>query len=152
MNRNMSGIEVAGIVLAVLPLCISALEYYEGQIKAYKALFRYHRELSKSTQELDFAYNSFMLTIQDLYAKAEIADREEFEEMMKKSTTISWPTNDSEPELKQYLSDRVYEMYKFKTNQINDMIVEIASVVGADVSTLVNKNGLQGVCTVRRSM
>lgn len=132
----MSGIEVAGIVLAVLPLCISALEHYEDQLTPYKALFHYQTELSERSQELEFVYTSFVQTIQNLYAEAGIADDEEFEEMLDDKTARTWPSDDWEGKLRQYPNPRIYRTYKVKASKIYDMIVNVASILGADVSSL----------------
>ncbi|KAJ4362737.1 hypothetical protein N0V95_001339 [Ascochyta clinopodiicola] len=44
-DETMSGLEVAGIVLAALPLIISALEHYTDGIKGVKRYYRYRTDL-----------------------------------------------------------------------------------------------------------
>jgi hypothetical protein len=46
-----SGIEVADLVLRVVPLLITALEHYEAEAKALKTPYFYRRELSKSSAQ-----------------------------------------------------------------------------------------------------
>lgn len=145
----LSGVEVAGIVLALLPLCITTLEHYEDEIKPYKSLFKYNGELEESKKELFFVHASFTKTVQNLCNDADIADGEQFEEMVKEVVADVWLDNDSERKLEQFLSQQGYDAYRFKASKICDNIVEVANVLGLDDKKLLKEEGTQGFRSVR---
>lgn len=147
----MSGFEIAGIVLAVLPLCITALEHYEDEIKPFKALFNYETELSESKREMYFVHASFTKTIQNLCHDASVADTEQLEEMRKGSSAGIWLDIDAEHKLEQYLSRQGYDAYKFKTATICGNLVDVAKILGLDENSLLKAEGMQGFRTVRAS-
>ena len=75
----MSGAEVAGLVLAILPLCVSALEHYRDELRPFKSLFRYHKEIQRSAEDLGVAYVGFVQTIHLVFEEAGIADPDQLD-------------------------------------------------------------------------
>lgn len=64
----MSGIEVAGVVLAVLPLFISAWEHYEDGLGPAKAAFNWQSQLSSQMDSLIDQRFLFETSIEQLIA------------------------------------------------------------------------------------
>jgi hypothetical protein len=62
----MSGIEVAGILLGVIPLVISALEHYAEGISTIHKWWRYKRELASLKRILDAEYVRYLNTCEEL--------------------------------------------------------------------------------------
>ncbi|KAK3658797.1 hypothetical protein LTR56_001668 [Elasticomyces elasticus] len=131
-----TGVEAAGLVLAVLPLCITACEHYEDAIKPYRALFRYQAELSQSKMDLYFVHASFTKTMQNLCSDASIADGAQFEHMVKDATSVGWLSNDSDHKLEQHLSDQGYHAYKIKANEICNRIIKVAEILSVGENIL----------------
>lgn len=71
---RMSGAEVAGLVLAILPLCVTALEHHRDELRPFKSLFRYHKEIQRSAEDLGVAYVGFVQTVHIIFEEAGIAD------------------------------------------------------------------------------
>jgi hypothetical protein len=62
----MSGIEVAGIVLAAMPLVISGLEHYGQGVCTMKRLWKFKRELQSLVRQLTTEQGIFMNTCEAL--------------------------------------------------------------------------------------
>lgn len=62
----MSGIEAAGIVLAVFPIVVSGLQHFTEGLETIKNWRRYHRELSKYARTLETQRIVYLNTIERL--------------------------------------------------------------------------------------
>lgn len=147
--RMLTGVEVAGLVLAVLPLCIKMIAQYEDEMEPFATLFAYRSQLSKRKKELYCVHVSFTKTIQNLCHNASVADSEQFDEMVKGSRALSWQNNDSERKLQQFLSLPSYEAYRIKAVMICDSMMKLAGILGLDKEGLLRMEGMQGFRSVR---
>lgn len=142
--RMLSGVEIAGIVLAVLPLCITMIARYEDEIEPFISLFSYSPQLSKRRKELYCVHASFTKTIQNLCHNASVADSEQFDEMVKHSNAEAWMNDEAERKLQQFLSLQSYEAYRIEAVMICDSIVKVAGILGLDEKGLLKMEGMQG--------
>ncbi|KAL2829913.1 hypothetical protein BJY01DRAFT_254819 [Aspergillus pseudoustus] len=62
----MSGVEVAGIVLAILPLVVNQLDNYARGLETLRGLRSYKRELERYSTRLSVQYTIFLNTLQNL--------------------------------------------------------------------------------------
>ncbi|ERF72611.1 hypothetical protein EPUS_08747 [Endocarpon pusillum Z07020] len=137
-----SGIEVAGVVLAAIPLVISALETYENLLDPTKAFFKYGAELSRATRQLVNYYTSYEQSIRILLTP--IADPQELHDMMENTDSELWKDN----EIEQALQDRLgtsYRAYIRTVREIESTMTSIAehlNITGADKIT---QEGLEAI-------
>jgi hypothetical protein len=60
----LTGVEIVGIVLAVVPLCITALEHHQDEIRPFKMLFRYKTQAQKVRQQFGVVHSRFRQVIE----------------------------------------------------------------------------------------
>src|SRR5262245_14680943 len=103
-----TGIEIVGLMLAVLPLIISALEHYEEGVSTIEKFFRYKREIRSiiealATENAIFK-NSCEQLLSDIFGPAELA------EMLQNPRGETWSQPHIVTELRARL-DRSYDVY-----------------------------------------
>ena len=59
-----SGIEIVGIALAIVPLCITALEHHRDEIRPIKMLFRYKAQAQIARQQFGVVHSRFRQVIE----------------------------------------------------------------------------------------
>jgi hypothetical protein len=84
----MAGVEVAGFVLGVLPLLISAAEHYEDVFKPFKRYRKFAPELELYQQQLGTQKTIFRNECHLLLTA--VTDRQTAREMLKESKHPSW--------------------------------------------------------------
>ena len=130
----MSGAEVAGLVLAILPLCVSALERHRDELRPFKSLFRYHKEIQRSVEDLGIAYIGFVQTIHLIFEEAGVADPEQLDRMVKSFDPDVWTDRTLETRLMDYFGKMVYEKrYQVVVRRIFEGIKDIAGVLGYEI-------------------
>ena len=60
----LTGVEIVGIVLAVVPLCITALEHHQDEIRPFRMLFRYKTQAQKARQQFGVVHSRFRQVIE----------------------------------------------------------------------------------------
>lgn len=60
----LTGVEIVGIVLAVVPLCITVLEHHQDEIRPFKMLFRYKTQAQKARQQFGVVHSRFRQVIE----------------------------------------------------------------------------------------
>lgn len=60
----LTGVEIVGIVLAVVPLCITALEHHRDEIQPFKMLLSYRKQAQKARQQFGIVYSRFRQVIE----------------------------------------------------------------------------------------
>lgn len=78
----MSGIEAAGLVLAVFPIVVSGLQHFTQGVATIKSWKRYQRELGKYSRTLETQRIVFLNTIERLF-EGIVQSNDEFEALMK---------------------------------------------------------------------
>lgn len=60
----LTGVEIVGIALAVVPLCITALEHHQDEIRPFKMLFRYKTQAQKARQQFGVVHSRFRQVVE----------------------------------------------------------------------------------------
>lgn len=63
----MSGIEAAGLVLAVFPIVVNGLQHFTEGVETIKCWRRYQRELAKYSRTLETQRIVYLNTIESLF-------------------------------------------------------------------------------------
>ncbi|KAE9374642.1 hypothetical protein N431DRAFT_464877 [Stipitochalara longipes BDJ] len=100
----MSGIEAAGLVLAVFPLFISALEDYKEGLEPIRAFLDFNNQLPAQIHRLTCQHVQYQLTLSVLLSQI-VDDRETLDEM------LASPFGDSWNVVKEKLRGRLRESY-----------------------------------------
>lgn len=85
----MSGFEVIGLVLAVLPLVANQLDNYTRGIATIKGLRRYRWELENYSSNLSAQYAIFLNTLQ-IFLQDVVDDHDERSELIRNPTGNAW--------------------------------------------------------------
>lgn len=121
----MSGFEIVGVVLAVLPLFISALEHYEDGAKPIASLFRYQHQISGYREDLMIQHAIFKQTIVNLLTEASIGTDSERAEMEKDPRCDLWKSGHLADQLDVYLAG-VQNAYAATIKNIHRNVFSIA--------------------------
>ena len=129
----MSGAE-AGLILAILPLCVTALEHHRDELRPFKSLFRYHKEIQRSAEDLGVAYVGFVQTIHLIFEEAGVADPDRLDRMVTSFDPSVWTDQTLESRLMDYFGKIVYEKrYRVVVRRIFDSIKDIAGILGYEI-------------------
>lgn len=60
----LTGVEIVGIALAIVPLCITALEHHQDEIRPFKMLFRYKTQAQKARQQFGVVHSRFRQVVE----------------------------------------------------------------------------------------
>ncbi|KAK3376206.1 hypothetical protein B0T24DRAFT_216608 [Lasiosphaeria ovina] len=134
--------EVAGLVLAVAPLLISALEHYEDAIDPVVAFFRWRQRLPKVIRELymeNAAYaQNIRLLLNQTTSDAELSD------MINNPNCDSWKSADLEDALQDQLGT-AYAPCMSTVNEIAEIMVTIAKCLNIKGTDKVTQQGLEAI-------
>ncbi|ELR10334.1 hypothetical protein VC83_07938 [Pseudogymnoascus destructans] len=138
----MTGIEVAGIVLAVLPLFISALENYENGLDPIRAFLEFDSELPNQIRKLRDQHINYNLTMKGLLLS--IADSEDVEEMISDPGGVRWKDSVMQKRLEERL-DESYQAYLDTIKHIEEIMKTIAKDLKIDQSDRTTRADLQSL-------
>jgi hypothetical protein len=138
----MSGVEVAGLLLGVIPLVISALEHYEDFIGPSVAFVKYHGNLGRAVRELRNQHALFEQTI--LILLAPITKPEERSDMIDNSDSELWKDAGIEQALREALGG-AYPAYMSVFHDIQRIIISIALKLNIDGAESLSLQGLEAV-------
>ena len=96
----MSGFEVAGVVLAVAPLAISALENYKAGVTLIQRLYHWESQLLRLILSLKVQHAKFKLNLEKLIRAA--APEENIQEVPEDYQSLLWQ-GDTALKVKRYL-------------------------------------------------
>lgn len=118
-----TGFEVVGVVLAVVPLIISALEHYEHGVSTIEKFIRYKREIRSITEALAtenvMFKNSCEQLLSDFLSPVEIA------EMLQNPTGDTW----SKPHINTQLRARLDRSYSIYMVHITNMDASVKTLM-----------------------
>jgi hypothetical protein len=138
----MSGIEVAGLILGVIPLVISALEHYEDLIGPSVAFIKFHGNLARAVRELRNQHALFEQTI--LILLIPITKPEERSHMIDNSDSELWQDAGIEQALRETL-DGAYPAYMSVFHDIQRIMVSIALKLNIEGAESVSLQGLEAL-------
>ncbi|KAF2142808.1 uncharacterized protein K452DRAFT_307725 [Aplosporella prunicola CBS 121167] len=120
----MSGVELAGLVLAVLPLVIQALEDYNEGLDPIKAFIRWERELPSFIRKLRNQHVQYELTLRLLLTP--ITTEYELAEMITDPSGDLWKDPEMAIKLEEKLGE-AYQAYQGTMTDIDAIMKKIAS-------------------------
>jgi hypothetical protein len=124
----MSGIEIAGLVLAVIPLFISAIEHYEDVLRPVRQLRLavYREELARYRTKLTVEYGLYNSALEELLV--DVVPEAELRDMIAQGYGSHWKNAALEDKLKKRLGT-IYNTYFLVMKQMQDVMARIASVL-----------------------
>jgi hypothetical protein len=131
----MTGVEVAGIILAVLPLFISALENYENGLDPLRAFLEFDSEWPNQIRKLRDQHINYNLTMKGLLLS--VADSEDVEEMISDPGGACWKDIGMQTRLEERL-DEAYQAYLDAIKHIEEIMKTIAKDLKIDHSDRVS--------------
>jgi hypothetical protein len=127
----MSGIEVAGIVLAVLPIVVEALK----SANSGKVVFLRKRHVDKLIHELQEQQACLALTVRALFVKSGVT---EFSEDWEKLPGLLRDRDNIREAVENFLEPKVFEVYNHSLKQceraVSDIARRIGGVCGGDLT------------------
>ncbi|KAL9122471.1 MAG: hypothetical protein Q9187_000981 [Circinaria calcarea] len=110
-----TGVETAGIVLASIPLVVSALEHYAEGVNTITKWWSYRRELASLVRVLDAEYAQFLGTCEKLLEG--LVPPDELEELIADPRGAGWNNH----ELDRKLKGRLRRSYGSYLSSVKDM-------------------------------
>lgn len=121
--HEMSGFEVAGVVLASLPLIVTAIEHYADLVQTIKSAMKYKIELRNLKHSLDAEFILFLDTLECLLDG--LIPAIQLEELLKDPASTLW----QDDTLNERLQDRLGRSYGAFTYCVNDMKAAIKEFI-----------------------
>lgn len=124
----MSGVEIAGFVLASLPLMISALEHYRETAEVLEGWWKIKREYTKCMRNLKYHKLAFEENLEELLLPL-IADDTRLQDLLKDPGGLSW----QDPSLEAMLRDRLpktYSSYLDTMEMMKETIQDLEEALG----------------------
>ncbi|KAH8805201.1 hypothetical protein F5884DRAFT_442401 [Xylogone sp. PMI_703] len=131
----MSGVEVAGFVLAAFPLGITALEHYRETAEVLGDFWKIRREYKTWTHQLNICRLCFEQNLEEFLLPL-IADEEELQRLIAEPDGSEWKNPELEKRLRQRLP-KSYDLYLESINRIKDVMNGLKYELG------INKAGFQ---------
>lgn len=138
----MSGVELAGLVLAVLPLVISALEDYNDGLDPVKAFIKWENYLPQYIRKLRNQHVHYEQTLRLLLAP--ITTEFELAEMLAEPNGELWKDPDMTTKLKHKL-DESYGAYHETVKDIERVMRTIAEKLDLERATSVTRDDLEAM-------
>lgn len=133
----LTGVETAGIVLAVLPLFISAFEHYHDGLEPIKAFWDIDQLLPIQIRRLRNQHVHFEQTLRILLAQ--IVDANEVEDMVAAPNSDFWKTPEMQERLELLLQES-YNAYQDTISHMEEIMKKIAKDFKIDHSERVRKS------------
>jgi hypothetical protein len=147
----MSGIEVAGLVLALLPLVVNQLDNYARGIETLKGLRRYQWDLENYSSNLSAQYAIFLNTL-EIFLQDVVDDHDERSELIKYPMGSGW----KDPHLQAALTQKLGRDYNAFSgtvaglcallNELSDELNRHNSDYSKVCNTLLNFASLTQLC------
>ncbi|KAF2738523.1 hypothetical protein EJ04DRAFT_585903 [Polyplosphaeria fusca] len=138
----MSGVEIAGIALAVLPLIINALEDYEEGLDPIKSFMRWEKELPKCIRKLRNQHVHFEQNMRLLLEP--ITTDYELAEMLSDPNGQYWKDGEMSEKLRERLQES-YHAYQGTIGDIERIMKKIASKLDLDRAAELSRNDLEAI-------
>ena len=139
----MSGIEVAGFILAAFPLMISALEDYRQGWEILEDWWKIKREYKKCQQNIKFQKLVFEESLEQLLSTL-VYDEDELKLLIADPGGDKWRDAGLEQGLKERLP-RSYDIYLEIIKEIQIIMESLKHALGVDLTGLKSKLALEEV-------
>ncbi|KAF2474227.1 uncharacterized protein BDR25DRAFT_120151 [Lindgomyces ingoldianus] len=138
----MSGVEVVGITLAVMPLIITAIEDYNDSLDPVKAFLRWERELPQFIRKLRNQHVHFAQTMRLLLEP--ITTEFELAEMLSDPSGQMWKDENMSRKLKDKLQES-FQAYQSTIADIERIMKKIASKLDLNRAANITRNDLEAM-------
>jgi hypothetical protein len=105
-----TGIEFVGVILAIVPLCLAALEHQETATRPYKTLFRYQVQYARCVEDLGLYLVELHQTVRLVFRTAGISDDDHFDEILRTLDASFWNDTTQEEKLIAHFGDSQYAL------------------------------------------
>lgn len=140
----MSGVEVAGFVLAAFPLAISALEHYRTTAETLGVFWKIRREYKTWMHGLKIGRLAFEQNLEQFLLPL-IADEDELERLIAEPDGPGWKNPVLEKRLRQRLP-KSYDLYLESIDHIKDVMDDLSHELGIDKAGFQSKVSEDEVC------
>ncbi|KAI9369917.1 hypothetical protein BJX61DRAFT_517611 [Aspergillus egyptiacus] len=143
----MSGVEVAGLVLAVLPLVVNQLENYSRGLTTIKGLRRYRWELEGYSSNLSAQYAIFLNTL-EIFLQDVVDDPDERSKLISNPKGPAW----SAVYLKTTLADKLgrdYHPFTATITRLCSQLEELSARLDRETPDYSKAVSLRGLGTIK---
>jgi hypothetical protein len=119
----MSGVEVAGFVLAAFPLAISALEHYRETAETLGVFWKIRREYKIWTHSLNICRLAFEQNLEEFLLPL-ITNDDELQQLIADPDGPEWKNPELEARLRQRLP-KSYDLYLESIDRIKDVMTDL---------------------------
>ena len=122
----MSGLEIAGVVLGVIPIIQIVLEHFHGD--RFKTLVKYQHMIRSISRKLEIEQAQFHSTCEKLLSPLVAEDR--LAELLASPKGSKWKDADLEEDLRDHLGDKKYELYVGIIEDLAGFIISLKEDLG----------------------
>jgi hypothetical protein len=121
-----SGLEIAGVVLAVIPILQIGLEQFHGE--RFKALVKHQQMIRSISRKLEIEHAQFHSTCEKLLSP--LVDEDRLAELLSNPKGSHWKDADLEEDLRDHLGDKKYILYVATIKDLASFIIGLREDLG----------------------
>jgi len=133
----LTGVEIVGIALAIVPLCITALEHHQDEIQPFKMLFRYKTQAQKARQQFGVVHSRFRQVIELIIRDLSLSPNNLNALLRNLQGTVDasiWSNGETEQALIDHFGIRLYKTgFLPLIETILESIRDISRILGIDM-------------------
>jgi hypothetical protein len=122
----MSGLEIAGVVLGVLPILQIGLQQFHGD--KFKTLIKYQQMIRSVSRKLELEHAQFHSTCEKLLSP--LVDEDRLADLLASPKGSKWNDADLEENLREHLGDKKYELYISIIKELASYIIGLREDLG----------------------
>jgi hypothetical protein len=135
----MSGLEIVGVILGVIPILQLGLDQFHGE--RFRALVKYQQTIRSIYRKLELEHAQLHSTCEKLLSP--VADEDRVAELLAKPKGSLWKDIDLEEKLMDHLGQKKYELFITTIKELASLIIKLRDDLG-----LVDRVGLlQKMCS-----
>ncbi|KAL1850625.1 hypothetical protein Plec18170_006910 [Paecilomyces lecythidis] len=131
-----TGVETAGLILAILPLLVNQIDGYARGLEKIRSLRRYRRELMRYSTGLS-AQHVILLNTLELSLEGVVDNHDERWELINNPRGAGWASTQFQEKLRGKLG-RNYDVFVSITKQLSDMLEELSEKLDLDEADKLN--------------
>ena len=133
----MSGVEAAGLMLAVFPVMVMALDQYRESAEILGDWWRFKRKYMKCKHDIEFHQITFTANLEELLLPL-IVDDQELEALMSDPGGERWRDQSLEIKLRERLPNS-YDAYLDSINEMNNVMEKLSKELGLEKEYLARR-------------
>ena len=130
----MSGIEAAGLALAIFPIVLTALENYRETAEVIGDWWKFKRKYIKCKRDVEYYQIAFESNLKQLLLPL-ICDDDQIGILMSNPGGVGWFEEELDTKLRERLPN-AYEAYLDSVNEINGVMRKLTHELGLDKENL----------------